>query len=41
MIPFLGEVLDNNDLNVEKLAKEIIIKVEAITGESLSDLIKR
>ena len=39
-LPFLSESLEDDDHEVEMTAKEIIKKIESLTGESIQEYLK-
>ena len=39
-IPFISELLEDEDERVEQAAKRIVLRIEQLTGESINDYLK-
>jgi hypothetical protein len=40
ILPFISETLDDTNIEVEKASKNIIIKLEELSGENIRDYFK-
>ena len=39
-IPFISELLEDEDERVEQAAKRIVLRIEQLTGESINEYLK-